>query len=35
MLSFGAEFFVFQKFKDQVYRTKILPVILYGCETGL
>ena len=35
MLSYGAESFVFQfaiqKFKD--YRTTILPVILYGCET--
>ena len=39
MLSFGAESFVFQfaiqKVKDQdtVYRTIILPVVLYGCET--
>ena len=40
LLSFGAESFVFQvaiqKFKDQdihVYRTIILPVVLYGCET--
>jgi len=38
LLSFGAESFVFQvaiqKFKDQdIYRTIILPVILYGCET--
>ena len=37
MLSFGAETFVFQvaiqKFKDQdIYRIKILPVVLYGCE---
>jgi len=35
LLSYGAESFVFQfaiqKFKD--YRTTILPVILYGCET--
>ena len=37
MLSFGAESFVFQfaiqKFKDKVYRTIILPVVLCGCET--
>ena len=38
LLSFGAESFVFQvaiqKFKDQdIYRTIILPVVLYGCET--
>ena len=38
MLSFGAEHFVFhvdiQKFKDQdIYRTLILPVVLYRCET--
>ena len=38
MLSFGAESFVFQvailKFKDQdIYRTVILPVVFYGCET--
>jgi len=42
LLSFGAEPFVFQvaiqKFKDQdiyiyIYRTIILPVVLYGCET--
>ena len=38
MLSFGAESFDFQvailKFKDQdIYRTIILPVVLYGCET--
>ena len=36
MLSFGAESFVFQvaiqKFKD-IYRTIILPVVLYGYET--
>ena len=35
MLSFGAESFVFefavQKFK--IYRTRILPVVFYGCET--
>ena len=40
MLSFGAERFVFQvviqKFKDQdIYRTIILSVVLYGCETWL
>ena len=38
MLSFDAESFVFQiaiqKCKDQdIYRTLILPVVLYGCET--
>ena len=37
MLSFGAESFVFQsaieKFKTKIYRTIILPVVLYGCET--
>jgi len=37
MLSFGAEPFAFQvaiqKFKDKIYRTIILPVVLYGCET--
>ena len=37
MLSFGAEPFVFQvfiqKIKIRVYRTIILPVVLYGCET--
>ena len=38
MLSFGAESFVFQfaiqKFKDQdICRTIILPVVLYGCGT--
>ena len=38
MLLFGAEPFVFQaaiqKFKDQdIYRTLILPVVLYGCDT--
>jgi hypothetical protein len=40
LLPFGAESFVFQvaiqKLKDQdiysVYRTIILPVVLYGCE---
>ena len=37
MLSFGAESFVFQfaiqKLKIKMYRTIILPVVLYGCET--
>ena len=40
LLSFGAEYFVFQiaiqKFKDQyIYRTTtiILPAVLYGCKT--
>jgi len=38
LLSFGAESFVFQvaiqKFKDEdIYRTIILPVVLYVCET--
>ena len=38
LLSFGAESFVFQvaiqRCKDQdIYRTIILPVVLYGCET--
>ena len=37
MLSFGAESFVFhftiQKHKIKVYRTIILPVVLYGFET--
>ena len=39
LLLFGAKSFVLQfaiqKFKDQdtVYRNKILPVFLYGCET--
>ena len=37
MLSFGAEPFVFQvaiqKFKIKVYRTIILPFVLYGFET--
>ena len=37
MLSFGAESFVFQvaiqRFKIKIYRTIILPVLLYGCET--
>ena len=39
MLLFGTESFVFQfaiqKVKDQdIYRTIILPVVVYGCETG-
>jgi hypothetical protein len=38
LLSFGAESFVFQvtiqKLKDQdIYKTIILPIVLYGCET--
>ena len=37
MLSFGAESFVFQfaikNLKVKVYRTLILAVVLYGCET--
>jgi len=37
LLSFGAEYFVFQfaiqKLKIKVYRTIILPVVLYGRET--
>ena len=37
MLSFGAEFFVFsmisKNLKIKIYRTIILRVILYGCET--
>jgi len=36
MLSFGAESFVFQvviqNLKTKIYRTIILPVVLYGCE---
>ena len=36
MLSFGAESFVFQfairKLKIKIYRTIILPFVLYGCE---
>jgi len=35
--SFGAESFVFQfaiqKLKIKIYRTTILPVVVYGCET--
>ena len=37
MLSFSAGSFVFQfaiqKYKIKIYRTIILPVVLYGCET--
>ena len=37
MLLFGAESFVFQllpkNVKIKIYRTIILPVVLYGCET--
>ena len=37
MLTFGAESFVFrfaiQNLKIKIYRTIILPVVLYGCET--
>ena len=38
MLSFGAEFFVFQfllstDFKIKIYRNIISSVVLYGCET--
>ena len=37
MLLFGAESFIFQfatqKVKIKIYRTIILPVVLYGCET--
>jgi hypothetical protein len=37
LVTFGAESFVFrfaiQKFKDKIYRTLSLPVVLYGCET--
>ena len=37
MLSFRAEYFVFQfviqKLEIKIYRTIILPVVLYGCET--
>jgi len=39
LLSFGAESFVFQfaiqKLKIKIYKTIILSVVLYGCETGL
>jgi len=37
LLSFGAESFAFQfaiqELKIKIYRTIILPVVLYGCET--
>jgi len=37
LLPFGAESFAFQfgiqKFKIKIYRTIILPVVLYGCKT--
>ena len=37
MLSFGAESYVFQfaiqKFKNKIYRTITLPVVLYGCQS--
>jgi len=37
LLSFGAESFVFhvtiQNLKIKIYRTIILPVVSYGCET--
>ena len=37
MLLFGAESFIFQfaikNLKIKISRTKILPVVLYGCET--
>jgi len=38
LLSFGAEFFVFQfllstDFKIKIYRNIISSVVLYGCET--
>jgi len=35
LLSFGADFFVFRfaSQKIKLYRTIILPVVLYGCET--
>ena len=35
MLSFGAECFVLQIANIKIYRTIILPVVLYGCETWL
>ena len=35
MLSFGAECFVLQFADIKIYRTVILPVVLYGCETWL
>jgi hypothetical protein len=37
LLSFGAESFVFQyviqKFKIEIYKALVLPVVVYGCET--
>jgi len=37
LLSFGAETYIFQLFsknlKIKIYRTVILPVVFYGCET--
>jgi len=37
LLSFGAEYFVFQllskNLKIKIYRTIILPVVMYWCET--
>jgi hypothetical protein len=37
LLSFGADSFVFQfavqNIKIKIYRTIILPVVMYGCET--
>ena len=37
MIPFGVESFVFQfaiqSLKIKIYRTIILPVVLYGCET--
>ena len=38
MLSFGAELsssFLSKNLKSKVYRTIILPIVLYGCETWL
>ena len=39
MLLFGAESFLFQfaiqKLKIKIYRTIMLPVVLYGCESWL
>ena len=36
-LLFGADSFVFhfsiKNIKNEIYRTTILPVVLYGCET--
>jgi hypothetical protein len=34
LLSFGAKSFVFQFDFQKFKRTIILPVVLYGCETG-